>query len=279
MKTKMQFVQRMLWLVVVAALVAAAWIAPLDAAANREVDAGLKRALLSFASARALNAVISAVQGTEIAVQPAGLGVVFTPGQVLDPVNDLVEQFSDLMLAASVSFGVQKVLLAMGAHTPVSVLLTLVAAGWAVFQLRAQPAWPWLSRLLVLLLMVRFAVPLVAIASEQVFERFLAADYAASQEAIDSTSSRLGALNPPLAEATESRGIVDRMRGWWSQNGDIKLRFAQLKAAAEHATENIVKLIVIFLLQTLVIPLLLLGLLLGFTRRAFQPAHEYARAD
>lgn len=45
-------------------------------------------------------------QGTEVAVEPAGVGVIFTPGQILDPVNDLLEQFSNLMLAASVAFGI-----------------------------------------------------------------------------------------------------------------------------------------------------------------------------
>ena len=37
-----------LWMLV---LVACAWMAPLDAPATRQVDAGLKRALVSFATA------------------------------------------------------------------------------------------------------------------------------------------------------------------------------------------------------------------------------------
>ncbi|MCB1944024.1 MAG: hypothetical protein KDI53_18575, partial [Candidatus Accumulibacter sp.] len=84
----------------------------------------MKRALVSFATARALNAVISVAQGTEVSMQPAGMGVVLTPGQLLDPVNDLVEQFSHLMLAASVAFGVQKVLISIGAYWVISLLLT-----------------------------------------------------------------------------------------------------------------------------------------------------------
>lgn len=68
-------------------IIVCSWLAPLDSAANKQVDAGLKRALLSFATARALNAVISVAQGTEVAVEPAGVGVVFTPGQILDPIN------------------------------------------------------------------------------------------------------------------------------------------------------------------------------------------------
>ncbi|MCU0929027.1 MAG: hypothetical protein MUE62_07545, partial [Burkholderiaceae bacterium] len=62
-------------------LVVLAWWAPLDAAAERQVDAGLKRALATFAAARALNALISVAQGTEVALEPAGVGVTFTPGQ------------------------------------------------------------------------------------------------------------------------------------------------------------------------------------------------------
>jgi hypothetical protein len=268
----LQFVQRLVLVVAVAILVVFAWRAPLDAAATQQVDAGLKRALFSFASARALNAIISVVQGTEVAVEPAGIGVIFTPGQVLDPVNDLVEQFSDLMLIASVSFGIQKMLISIGAYWLVSLLLSLAAVGWAFFYFRMQSVSGWLTRVLVVLLMVRFAVPVVAIGSEKLFQKFMAADYSASQQVIDTASVQLSKLNPPAAAAPEDQGVLEKMRGWWSQNGDVKLRFEHLKQAAEHATENIIKLIVIFLLQTLVIPLLLLWGLYGVTRRVFQAA-------
>ena len=97
-----------------ASIVLCSWLAPLDAPAVQQVDAGLKRALVSFATARALNAVISVVQGTELAIQPAGIGLILTPGQVLELINDLIENFSDLMLAACVAFGVQKVLIGIG---------------------------------------------------------------------------------------------------------------------------------------------------------------------
>lgn len=268
----LQFMQRLAWVAVVAIVMVYAWLTPLDSAANQQVDAGLKRALFSFASARALNAIISAVQGTEVAVEPAGIGVIFTPGQVLDPVNDLVEQFSELMLIASVSFGIQKVLISIGGYWMVSLLLSLAAAGWAFFYLRMQSVASWLTRILVVLLMIRFAVPVVAIGSEKLFQKFMATDYSASQQVINATSVHIGELNPPAAAVSEGQGVLERMKGWWSQNGDVKLRFEYLKQAAEQATENIIKLIVIFLLQTMVMPLLLLWILYGVTRRAFQPA-------
>jgi hypothetical protein len=49
----------------------------------------------------------------------------------------------------------------------------------------------------------------------------------------------------------------------------VKARFDALQQAAEQATEHIITLIVVFLLQTVVIPLLLLSGLYGLARAAF----------
>jgi hypothetical protein len=53
----------------------------LDAFAEAKVDDGFKRALATFAAVRALNALISVAPGTELATQPAGVGLNFAPGQ------------------------------------------------------------------------------------------------------------------------------------------------------------------------------------------------------
>lgn len=252
-----------------AAVTACAWLAPLDAPAMRQVDAGLKRALVSFATARLLNAVISVAQGTEASVQPFGVGVTFTPGQILDPVNDLVEQFSHLMLAASVAFGIQKALISIGSYWPVSLALSAAALAWWWLHLRRARVPPWLSRLLVILLMLRFAVPVVTLGSDLLWQKFLAADYAASQQLIDSATGQAGQLNPTVA-APDNRGLVESMKDWLAKNGDVGKHVENLKRAAEQATEHIIKLIVIFVLQTLVIPLLLLWALYAIVRQVFE---------
>lgn len=237
--------------------VACSWLGPLETAANAQVDAGLKRALISFASARALNSAISLAQGTEIAVQPAGVGINLSVGQILDPLNDLVERFSDLMLTASVAFGIQKVLLQIGAHWLVSLLFTLVAVVWAVSFLRRQAPSAFLSRLLLVLLLTRFAMPLATIGSDAAFQHFLADDYRASQQEIDTTAGSAERLKPP-ADA-ENQGVVDRLKSWLgAQGSEWKARVERLQQAVERASAHIVKLMVIFVMQTLVLPLLLL---------------------
>lgn len=265
----MHTVRQVIFLLSAVAVILAAWLAPLDMPATERVDAGLKRALVSFASARALNAVISAVQGTEISAQPMGFGVVFTPGQVLDPVNDLVEKFSDAMLAASVAFGVQKVLIGVGSYWPVSALLTLFVVLWAGLRLLGYAAPPWLARLLLILLLVRFAIPAVTLGSDYLFEKFLAADYAANQQAIELASGQIETSEPPVPLA--DAGVLDRMKNWFAdKNLDAGARLEELKQTAERITERVINLIVIFLLQTLIIPLLLLWALYAAIKAAFE---------
>jgi hypothetical protein len=64
--------------------------------------------------------------------------------------------------------------------------------------------------------------------------------------------------------------MLDRMKEWFSKSGDVRTSYENLKKTAEQATEHIVNLIVIFLLQTLVLPLVLLWGLYVVIRIAFE---------
>jgi len=259
-------------LAALAVAVACAWLAPLDATATRHVETGLKRALVSFASARALNAVISVVQGTEVSVQLAGFGPTFTPGQALDPINDLVEQFSTLMLLASVSFGVQLILIKFGGYWAVSLALTAAAAAWAWWLWRSAASPPWLARLVVALLLVRFAVPVVVVGSEWGFQLLLAERYKADQEKIELSMKQLTTLSTPAVEPRAGEGLAERFKRWLAQGTDVAKevagRIEKLGQLATDMVEHIVMLIAVFVVQTMVLPLLLLWGLVRLARAA-----------
>ena len=111
-------------------LVGVSSLTTVDRYAEGEYEALFQRAFITFALARTLNGVISAVQGTELALQPAGVGITLTPGEVLDPVNDLIERFSWIMLGATISLGIQQVLLDVGQWWGMRLLVALAAACW-----------------------------------------------------------------------------------------------------------------------------------------------------
>ncbi len=271
--------RRLLLVVGLAVVVFGAWRAPLDENAAEHAQAGLTRALASFAAARALNAVISVVQGTEVAVQPIGVGVVLTPGQALDPVNDLVEQFSTLMLTASVAFGVQLALIKFGGHEAVSFALTILAIAWGWRFLQGASPPGWLNRLFVGALLVRFAVPLVVLGSDAGFRLFLEKDYEAGKASLELSTKQFETLSPtvpPVVAKADPKGwwpfttgtgkMIEDMKDEVVRALDVRKRYEAMKDSAAQAVEHIVKLIVVFLLQTLVVPLLLLWGLLRIGR-------------
>lgn len=262
--------RQLLMLLALVAALASVWFAPLDATATRHVESGLKRALVSFASARALNAVISVAQGTEVSLQLGGFGPTFTPGQALDPVNDLVEQFATLMLFASVSFGVQLILIKFGSYWAVSALLSAVAIAWVCWSWRRPLARLWPTRLLVGLLLVRFAVPVVVVGSEWGFQLLLADRYKADQARIELSVGRLTSLSTPAIEPQPGESLPERFKRWLSQGSNVTKELASriedVKKLASEMVEHIVMLIAVFVVQTMVLPLLLLWLLLRIGR-------------
>ena len=52
----------------------------IDQRAAADYEQLFQRAFITFALARTINGVISVVQGNEVALQPAGVGVTLTPG-------------------------------------------------------------------------------------------------------------------------------------------------------------------------------------------------------
>jgi hypothetical protein len=234
-------------------LAVASWFKPLDAAAVGHVDQGMKAAFVSFATARAINGAISLVQSMQV-----GVGASVNPGELLDPVNDLVEQFSNLMLAATVAFGVQKVLLAMGVHAALPVLLTCVAGVWLALTLSSRPVPRWLGQVVVVLLIVRFAVPVATVGTDLLARAFLAPTYEAAQTSLGQLVGAPSADGQRAAGADTKESWSEWARRWSSKATDVSAQVERFGAAAGRIAEHVTDLIVVFLLQTLVFPVALL---------------------
>jgi hypothetical protein len=227
-------------------------------------ESGFSRALITFAVARSLNGVISVAQGTEVAVQPAGVGINFTPGQILDPVNDLIERFSWVMLASTTSLGLQKALLQIFASFQFTLLLGVVMALAVALIWYSRPSWEGAGRLFyrvaLVLLVLRFAVPVVALGSELLFTTFLQPQYQASTEGIEQAREEIGRINRGSRaeeELPQHQSLLERAKGWFG-GVDFEQTLQQYQQAAARVSEQLIQLIVIFVLQTVLLPLLFL---------------------
>lgn len=261
--------RKIFWTLLASISAAAALSGAIDSMSDEFADRALKRALVTFAVARTLNGVISVAQGTEVAIEPAGVGVILGVGQILDPINDLIERFSGVMLVAASSIGLQILLLNISSAWGLTALL--VAAGMgavvALWSRRvAQSRWgPVLLRLFLIIFFLRFAVPLLVIGSNLVFDVFLASEQAAATQALEATQAEIQELEEETrVEAAEDQGWRDRLSAMIDeslQSMNVSERMERLKDAASDASGNIVTLIAIFVLETVLLPLAFLWLL------------------
>lgn len=251
--------RRKMWgVLILALLLALVWFRPLDTIAEQYTEAGLKRAFATFAVARAMNATISVLQSASINFQ-IGAGASLQLGAVLDPLDDLVEQFSALMMAATLSFATQRLLIDVSGALPVSLLLTALFLGWCVFYLKDRAPPGWLPKLALGLLCLRLAVPTAALGSEATYRLLLASKYDASQAQIKSAEVT-------DVEVQVGEGLAERVKRWWAQSTDIGKKIEALKATADGWVEHIVRLAAVFIVQTVVLPLLFLWAILRLYR-------------
>jgi hypothetical protein len=254
---------KLIWSIVALAITAIAWSGHADNLGRTYAQETLTRALVTFAIARTLNGVISTAQGTELSLEPGGVGVNFHIGEILDPINDLIERFSVVMLVSTSSLGLQNVLLSMTAWWGLSALLS-AAAIVALLTLWAPHSVPISARLaqrwLLIITLIRFAIPVLMITTTLVFNAFLAEEHAAATQALEQTGTELEEIaeqaTPP--EPQEDPSLVDQLGSMLDEglrSLNARERIEQLRVQVTDAVEHIINLIVIFVFQTVLLPL------------------------
>ena len=160
----------------------------LDKFSSAQLDKAFTRSVTVFAIARGLNGLISVVQGTEVYATPAGVGVNFAVGQIVDPMNDMVERFSWVMLMSSISLGVQEIMLHLGQTLLIQVLLiisviAILSMIW-IQKLWHTKAFNIILKFVSIFVFLRFIVPLLLLVNEGVYTYVLEPQYEESKAAL-----------------------------------------------------------------------------------------------
>jgi len=241
----------------------------LDVIGEEYTEKGLTRALITYGVARGLNGVISVAQGTEIAVEPVGVGLTFAPGQILDPVNDLIERFSWIVMASGTSLGIQRMLIQMtgwfwfSAFVSLMLIISIVCL-WRGSQ-ENEATNRIIYRMTTALLVVRLAIPAIAIINEGIYMAFLEPQYEASQIALQQTADDIHQLSESTQPQVDSEdeSFIDSLKDIYQTAADsvnVKIKLDELSQAAAEVSENVLDMIVVFLLQTIIFPVLFLWL-------------------
>lgn len=181
---------------------------------------------------------------------------------MLQPLDELVDRFAAIMLAASVAFGIQLVLLNIGAHDLVSAAVSTTVLALVALRWRDRPrgeiqddGWllKWMQLVVVALLLVRFAVPLSGLANEALYRNFMADDYRTSLASIE--ESKEAASRTLETQQPKDESLLDQIKRFPRLLIDLKTSYDRILNSASDWAAKIVRLIALFVLQTVVLPI------------------------
>ncbi|MEY4111443.1 MAG: hypothetical protein RLZZ46_1799 [Bacteroidota bacterium] len=201
-------------------LISLNWYSGMNNLADAYVDNGMERSMVVFAIAKILNATVSVLQTTNFSIQPLGVGFGISFGEILDPLNDIIEIFSDFMLFSSLAFGIQKILIMLSGHSAIKIAISLVLLVILLCSLSEKSLPKWILKLSIIFLLIRFGLPVTAIGSNTLFNSFLHNQYESSKTSIESIGAEFDNMTPSEIVPVDSKN---------QSNKTIELPFPNLK--------------------------------------------------
>ncbi|WP_419770580.1 MAG: hypothetical protein ACNI3C_01960 [Candidatus Marinarcus sp.] len=242
----------------------------LDTKGKALIDKSFTQSVIVFGSAKALNAVISLAQGTELDLPFLTVAI----GEVLDPVNDLVEQFSFVMLASMVSLGIQKIMMNFVTGDVYNYILfscIVVLNLWIFYRFSRDERFRTLFfKITVILVFLRFAVPLIGLVNDFAYNSFVKQDYNIEQlnENIVEVKNQVNEVTVNTIEQKEEGSFFNKVAEKFDSNYYAK-KVDEYKSAVDNSSEYIVALIIAFVFQTILLPLIFLFVLYHLVRGIF----------
>lgn len=165
---------RMKAALVVGVLVIVSWFGFFDTLAEAYINGALLQSGAAFAIAKGLNSIVSVIQTSTFDVG-IGAGFSITVGEALDPINDLIEDYSDLMKTAIGSLIIQKLLVEIVSDELFKVLLTLSGGAFlASFVVKKGQYVNPMFKMFIFFVFVRFLMIAVLVLNSFVDSVFIA---------------------------------------------------------------------------------------------------------
>lgn len=231
---------RAAWMIVgmVVVIVGVSWSGFLDRGSDDYVDDAFARSALAYAAARSLNGVVSVVQSTTFSFSMLG-GVSVAGGEILDPINDLVEQYSTLMKFSIGSLLVQKVLIDIVSDNFFKIAITLSGLLLILsILIEGNPYINTVMRAFIFIVFLRFILVVVILLNGLISTAFIERHTTADVSQISAVSSDLSEEIALSAEDQQIRETAsESMEGLSEQRDLLIAERQQLEAPLERAIE------------------------------------------
>ena len=242
----------------------------IDDNSKKLVDESFKQSVIVFGSAKALNAVISLAQGTQINLPFVTVAV----GEILDPINDLVEQFSLVMLASMVSLGIQKILLNFVTTDIYNYLLftSIIIFNFWLFKrfTNDEKIRNLFFKITFILLFLRFAIPMMAYVNEVSYNYFVKPQYNIEElnKDILEVKDNVSKINQETITQKQDSSFFNKVLEKFDSSYYEK-KVNEYKDTVDNSSQYIIDLIIVFIFQTIFLPIIFLFLLYSFVKSIF----------
>ena len=203
--------------ILIVVLVALSSTRVLDDYTDDYTDTAIRNAALTYASARGINALVSILQSSEI---QAGVGIVsgsMTIGEILDPLNDMIERFSTIMTWVLASLAAQKVLLLLASHELFLYLVAVLGISALLLLFYGQPrAQSLVFRSFLVVVFIRFALGMAVALNSGADYLFLDQQLQANDAEIGNFQANI--MNLEKDEDLDTDSIRDSAISFWESS-------------------------------------------------------------
>ncbi|OIO75318.1 MAG: hypothetical protein AUJ57_00265 [Zetaproteobacteria bacterium CG1_02_53_45] len=238
-----------------------------DNLADNYFSESIQAATIAYATARGVNAVVSVVKESHLELAPAGVGISIAAGQVLDPIDDMTERLSSVLVAAIASLGIQKIGFEISEVISFKAIAIVLLLTLPLIWMNSPAMTPLLQlaiKLCLILLLLRFMLPASALISNSLYINWL-------QPGIEESMQKLSVISESYSDMStmqpeQEQGFFSSMTaGAADKVAKTREVFITMVENAENIISSLLNLmtayLTIFVVQVLLLPLSMLWLL------------------
>jgi len=227
----------------------------------------ITQAALAYATVRGVNGVVSVLKESQVELSPAGVGVNIAAGQVLDPIDDMTERLSTVIVAALASLGLQKLIAEIGVAVPgryvALALFFLIILVW----LPGTKKDPYLTvflKIYGLLFILRLVMPVSALLSDSLYRHLLKPEIIQAEQQLASIFPGHDQLQD-FNDFADSDSISSFSAAARDRLEQTKSLFSNISENVDIIIESLLQLttlyVSLFILQVIMIPVALLWMM------------------
>ena len=237
----------------------------LDTMTDTYFREAITKAGVAYATCRVINASVSIIKDSSLQLEPAGVGISLAVGQALDPIDDMTERLSDVLVTAITSLGVQKLAYEISVSL-VPPLLSILLFALSILlwfeNERLTSLQKIITRFILLIIISRFCLPISSVADDYLHKHFLADQISDANRELAVGSAELDKLKDfSLPEIAGILGTIENSASFLKQKAtEFKNALVATVTNMGDIIDNLLKLtflyVGIFLIQVVILPLL-----------------------